>query len=131
MQVPDHITEILILALLIITFAQSGIDKITDWKGNVSFLSEHFKKTIFKGSVPILLAIVLIMEIVASIFMIIGCYQLVSNGETTMALYGLVLAALTLLMLLFGQRIAKDYAGAMTIVVYYVPTILGIYFLTK
>lgn len=131
MQLPEHITEILILALLIITFAQSGIDKITDWKGNVSFLNDHFKQTIFKGIVPIILGIVLIMEIIAAVLMIIGCYQLFTTGEATMALYGLVLSAFTLLALLFGQRIAKDYAGAMTIVVYYIPTILGIYLLTK
>lgn len=131
MTIPQNITEVLILVLLIITFTQSGIDKITDWKGNVSFLGDHFKQTIFKGIVPILLFFVLITEILAAIFMIIGCYQLLTNGESQMALYGLILGAFTLLALLFGQRVAKDYAGAMTIVVYFMPTIFGIYLLTK
>ena len=131
MQLPEHITEILILLLLIITFGQSGIDKITDWKGNVSFLNDHFSKTIFKGIVPMVLAVVLVMEIAATIIMIVGAYMLFTSDDGTMALYGLVLSALTLLALLFGQRIAKDYAGAMTLVVYYIPTILGIYLLTK
>ena len=130
MELPQQITEILILALLIITFAQSGIDKITDWKGNVSFLGEHFKETFLGGMVPMVLGIVLITEIVASTLMIIGGYQLLTNGETQMALYGLVLSAITLLALLFGQRVAKDYAGAMTIVVYFIPTTFGIYLLT-
>ena len=131
MQLPEHITEILILLLLIITFGQSGIDKITDWKGNVSFLNDHFSKTIFKGIVPMVLAVVLVMEIAATIIMIVGAYMLFTSNDGTMALYGLVLSALTLLALLFGQRIAKDYVGAMTLVVYYIPTILGIYLLTK
>lgn len=129
MELPQQITEILILALLIITFAQSGIDKITDWKGNVSFLAEHFKGTFLGGTVPIVLGIILITEIVASVLMIIGCYQILTSGGTQMALYGLVLSAITLLALLFGQRVAKDYAGAMTIVVYFIPTIFGIYLL--
>ena len=129
MELPQQITEILILALLIITFAQSGIDKITDWKGNVSFLGEHFKGTFLGGTVPIVLGIILITEIVSSVIMIIGCYQILTTGKTQMALYGLVLSAITLLALLFGQRVAKDYAGAMTIVVYFIPTIFGIYLL--
>lgn len=130
MQLPQYITEILILLLLIITFVQSGIDKLTDWKGNVSFLNEHFKQTIFKGIVPLVLGVVLIAEIVSAVLMIIGCYQLFTTGETQIALCGLILSAVTLLSLLFGQRIAKDYAGAMTIVVYYIPIVFGIYLLT-
>jgi uncharacterized membrane protein len=130
MEIPQHITELLILALLIITFAQSGVDKITDWKGNVSFLQGHFKETIFKGIVPLLLSAILITEIIASVLMIVGAYQLLTNGETQMALYGLILSAITLLALLFGQRIAKDYAGAMTLVVYFIPTVFCIYLLT-
>ena len=77
------------------------------------------------------LAVVLVMEIAATIIMIVGAYMLFTSDDGTMALYGLVLSALTLLALLFGQRIAKDYVGAMTLVVYYIPTILGIYLLTK
>ena len=33
---------LLLLAFLAITFLQSGIDKISDWNGNLSFLKEHF-----------------------------------------------------------------------------------------
>ena len=129
MELPQQITELLILALLIITFAQSGIDKITDWKGNISFLRGHFKGTFFGGLIPLALGIILIAEIIASVFMIVGGYELLTSGETQMALYGLVLSAITLLALLFGQRVAQDYAGAMTIVVYFIPTIFGIYLL--
>jgi len=30
-----YITELLILAFIVITFLQSGLDKISDWKGNI------------------------------------------------------------------------------------------------
>ena len=33
---------------------------------------------------------------------------------------------LTLIFLLIGQRLAKDYAGAMTLAVYFIITILGL-----
>ncbi|MEP1017307.1 MAG: DoxX family protein, partial [Maribacter dokdonensis] len=32
----NNATEVLLLLFLIITFLQSGFDKITDWNGNVS-----------------------------------------------------------------------------------------------
>ncbi len=32
----------------------------------------------------------------------------------------------TLILLLIGQRLAKDYQGAMTLAVYFIVTILGI-----
>tara|TARA_R110002073_G_scaffold123234_1_gene266753 strand:+ start:46326 stop:46721 length:396 start_codon:yes stop_codon:yes gene_type:complete len=125
-----HPAEILILLFLIVTFLQSGIDKLTDWKGNVSFIKDHFKGSLLKNNVPLLLSIVLITELVASLFMVYGIYELISEGVTTFALYGIELSALTLIFLLIGQRLAKDYAGAMTLTVYFIVTILGINLLT-
>lgn len=127
----NHPTEILILLFLIVTFLQSGIDKITDWKGNLSFTKEHFSNSPLKNRVPLLLGTILIIEIIASVLMLIGIYQLATNGEKEIALLGVELSAITLLFLLIGQRLAKDYAGAMTIAVYFATTIFGVYLLSK
>ena len=72
----NHPTEILILLFLIVTFMQSGIDKITDWKGNIGFIKSHFKDSPLRNNVPMLLAIILTIEIAAGILMIIGTYQI-------------------------------------------------------
>ena len=32
--IQKNATEILLLLFLIVTFLQSGVDKVTDWKGN-------------------------------------------------------------------------------------------------
>tara|TARA_R110002051_G_scaffold73135_1_gene132637 strand:- start:5337 stop:5735 length:399 start_codon:yes stop_codon:yes gene_type:complete len=125
----DHATEILLLIFLIITFLQSGIDKISDWNGNVSWLKEHFSATPFKNIVPLLVGIILIAEVIAGLLCIAGIYELIVNGQTPFALYGAILSCVTLLMLLFGQRIAKDYEGAKTIVIYFIPTILLVFLL--
>jgi putative oxidoreductase len=127
----NYPTEILILLFLIVTFLQSGMDKVLDWKGNLSFIKGHFSKSPLKNMVPLLLAVILIVEILASLFMIIGIYQLATNGIKTYALLGTELAALTLIFLLIGQRLAKDYAGAMTLAVYFATTIFGVYLLSK
>jgi len=121
-----HAAELLILAFLAITFLQSSYDKISDWKGNLAFLTDHFKETLFKNTVPFLLSIILIFEIVVGLFSIIGIVMIYVNQNTFMAYLACVLAAKVLLLLLFGQRIAKDYAGAMTIAVYFIVAIIGV-----
>lgn len=125
----NHATEILLLLFLIITFLQSGFDKLTDWNGNVSWLKEHFSKTPLKNIVSLMVGIILVTEVVAGILCLVGMYQLISTGDTSFALYGAILSCITLLMLLFGQRVAKDYEGAKTIAVYFIPSILLVYLL--
>lgn len=127
----EHPTEILILLFLIVTFLQSGIDKLTDWKGNLSFIKDHFKNSPLKNTVPLLLGIILIVELVASIFMIYGIYEITVKGTKEFALYGVELSAVTLILLLIGQRLAKDYAGAMTLAVYFMTAIFGVYVLSS
>ncbi len=126
----SYITEILILLFIIITFLQSGFDKLTDWKGNIEWLSGHFSKTFLARQVPLMVAVILILEVITGILAIIGIVQLIAGGKTLIALYACVLAAIVLLMLLFGQRVAKDYAGAFTITGYFVVVILGVYILS-
>lgn len=126
----NHPAEVLILLFLIVTFLQSGIDKLIDWKGNLSFIKSHFKNSPLKNSVPLLLGIILIMEILASLLMIIGIYQLHTSGLKEMAILGVILSGLSLIFLLIGQRLAKDYAGAMTLAVYFIITIIGLILLT-
>ena len=124
-------TEILVLLFLIVTFLQSGIDKLLDWNGNVSFIKDHFKNSPLKNSVPLLLGVILILEIVAGFLMLFGVYQLYTSGLKEIALLGTELCAIVLIFLLIGQRLAKDYAGAMSLAVYFIITLLGVYLLNS
>ncbi|HER40656.1 MAG TPA: DoxX family protein [Salinimicrobium catena] len=122
-----NIPILLILLFTVITFLQSGLDKITDWKGNVGWLKEHFGKTFLGGMVPLLVATILVLEVVVGLLAIAGIYSILVDGEMNMAYWSLVLAAVTLLMLLFGQRVAKDYPGAFTITGYFMVVIFGLF----
>ena len=122
----NYPAEILTLLFLIVTFFQSGIDKITDWKGNVSFITDHFKNSPFKNMVPMLVGTILVMEIVASLLMGFGIYELVSVGEKSIALLGVEISAISLIFMLIGQRLAKDYAGAMTLAVYFIINVFAL-----
>ena len=125
----NNATIILLLIFLVITFLQSGIDKITDWKGNLGWLKGHFAETPFKNMVPLLLGTVLVTEVVAGVLCLIGFFQIIITGNSSIAFYGAILSSVALLMLLLGQRIAKDYEGARTIAVYFIPTIFLVFLL--
>ena len=122
-----YATELLVLAFVLITFMQSGIDKITDWSGNVAYIKSVFEKTFLAKFSTFLLAIIAVAEVVVGVLAIIGIYQILAHQDTFYGWLALVLSAKVLLALLFGQRIAKDYAGAMTIAVYFGVVLFGVY----
>lgn len=127
----NYPTEILILLFLIITFFLSAVEKLFDWKGTISFITGHFKNSPLKNSVPLLLAILLGIEIIASVLMMIGVYQIYNSETKEIALLGLELSAISLIFMLIGQRLAKDYPGAMSLGVYFIITLLGVYLLNN
>lgn len=118
--------QLLVLAFLLITFLTSGIDKITDWKGNIAYFNDHFGNTFLKGKSSLMLGALTLMEIIASVLAFVGIAQIYLNGSTEIGLWAAIISAKTLLLLLLGQRIAKDYAGAMTIAVYFGITLYGV-----
>ena len=125
----NNAASILLLVFLAITFIQSGYDKLFYWKDNLDWLKEHFAKTRLKNLVTLALLHILILELISGVLCIVGCIELfVSNGRT-FGLYGAIFSSITLLMLLFGQRLAKDYDGARTIVIYFIPAIMAVYWL--
>ena len=60
-----NVAPILVLILLAVTFIQSGYEKIMDWKGNVTWLKEHFAKTRLKNHVPLALFHLLVLELIS------------------------------------------------------------------
>ena len=125
----NNITSILILIFLAITFLQSGYDKLFYWKDNVEWLKGHFANTPLKNQVPLALGNILVLELISGVLCVVGCVELFINNGRVFGFYGAVFSCITLLMLLFGQRLAKDYGGARTIVIYFIPAILAVYWL--
>ncbi|WP_299463895.1 DoxX family protein [uncultured Microscilla sp.] len=99
-----------------ILFLQSGIDKVVNWQGNLSWLTGYFSKTFLKDRVPAMLGVIAVTEVVAGAFSAIGIVELLLMNGYSFALYGAALSTLNFVMLFFGQRIAQDYdaAAAMT-----------------
>jgi uncharacterized membrane protein YphA (DoxX/SURF4 family) len=113
-----------------ITFIQSGFDKVSDWKGNVEWLKDHFSKTFLRNLIPQSLLLILALELVSGILCLVGVIELLVNGGRQFGFYGAVFSCLSLIFLLFGQRIAKDYDGAKTITIYFIPAVLAVFWLS-
>ena len=115
---------IITLVFFAITFIQSGYDKIMDWNGNIAWLKGHFANTPIKNQVPQSLFMILVLEILAGAFSVIAIIENIINEGLQFAFFAAVLSCITLLFLLLGQRLAKDYDGARTIVIYFIPAVL-------
>ena len=125
----NNVASILILAFLALTFLQSGYEKIFYWKDNVTWLKEHFAKTPLKNQVPLALLHLLILELISGILSVVGAIQLLTNSGNEYGFYGGIFSCISLLMMLFGQRLAKDYDGARTIVIYFIPAVMVVFWL--
>jgi uncharacterized membrane protein YphA (DoxX/SURF4 family) len=121
--------QILVSAFLAILFLQSGIDKIVDRRGNLEFLQGHFAKSPLAGIVPILVTLITILEVLAGALSAIGCLIILAAHNSVIAFYGAVISAVSILSLFFGQRMAKDYAGAAVLVPYFLLCLVAIYLL--
>jgi hypothetical protein len=116
-------------AFLAILFLQSGIDKVVDRRGNVEWLRGHFAKSPLAGMVPLLVTVITILEIAAGALSAVGCALIVLARDSTLAFYGAAFAAISIIALFFGQRMAKDYAGAATLVPYFLLALSALYLL--
>jgi diacylglycerol kinase len=121
--------QILISAFLAILFLQSGIDKVVDRRGNLEWLKGHFAKSPLAKIVPLLLTAITALEILTGALSTIGCVLIIFSRDSTLAFYGAVIAAITITALFFGQRMAKDYAGAAVLVPYFLMALTAIYLL--
>lgn len=118
--------QIFVAAFLAILFLQSGIDKVIDRRGNLDWLTGHFAKSPLRGFVPLLVTLITVLEIAAGVLSGIGCIMILFWHDTTFGFYGAVASALSILCLFFGQRMAKEYAGAAVLVPYFLLTLVAI-----
>ncbi len=119
----------LIIVYLIISFGFSVAEKLTRWNKSKAYYRVHFKGTWIENKISLSLLMVILLETISMGLCILGLYDLLQSGARYWASVGLFSVSITLIMLMVGQRIAQDYSGAMNITVYFVLTVLGLYFL--
>ena len=109
-----------------IALLQSGMDKVFDYKGNLSWLTDHFSNSILKNNVSLLLLTITIIELLSGFLLFLGALINILISNSDLLVVGFLTSSITFIFLFFGQRIAKDYAGAAVIVNYFILNILGL-----
>ena len=126
-----YLMQIFTAAFLAILFLQSGIDKVVDRSGNLEWLMGHFAKSPLAKGVPALLSVITVLELAAGLLSGVGCLALIVLRASIVAFYGAVISAVAIIALFFGQRMAKDYAGAAVLVPYFLLSLVAIYLLAQ
>ena len=124
--IPEKIVFVFVLTFFSIVFIQSGVDKVTDYKGNLAFLNDLLKIYFSPPLIKFSLIVVTIFELISGILCLIGIVDSIFNKSNFIGLLGLIIGSLALLILLFGQRVSKNYEGAKTIAVYFIIAMIGI-----
>lgn len=122
-----HCLQILIGLFFAILFLQSGLDKVFNFNGNKGYIASVFENTFLKPFSGLLFLAITLLEVGAGLLCAAGIITFFVNAETELLLRGLQLSALSLLCLFFGQRMAKDYAGAAGLVAYFLLAAFGIW----
>lgn len=129
-EIGKNLPALLAAAMVAVLFIQSGLDKVFDWNGNMEWLKNHFSKTFLAPFVPAMLCVITVMEIAAGVLAAVGVIYFLVASTTVLMFWASFTAALSLLSLFFGQRVAKDYPGAAVIVPYFI-LVLALMFLTS
>jgi hypothetical protein len=124
--IPENIAFLFVLAFFLIVFIQSGVDKIVDYRGNLAFLKDLFKAFFSPPLITLALISVTILEVISGVLFLIGICYFILNDSSFIGLLGLITGSLALLILLFGQRVSKNYEGAKTIAIYFILAMIGI-----
>jgi hypothetical protein len=123
---PLWFARLAVTAFFAIAFGQSAADKWVDSKGNLDFLQGHFASSPLRSLVGVVFWTITVIESAAGVLCGIGAVLVLVGAGTGVALLGLVASTISLLCLFFGQRLAKDYAGAVVLASYFAVALLGL-----
>lgn len=121
------IIKMFILVFVCFTFLFSAIEKTTDWNGQLSWFKNHFENTILRPQIKALLLVLIILDYTTGLLSILGIFEVLFYTTNSFGLYALILAIITTLCMLFGQRVARDYPGASSLTTYFLVLIFGLY----
>jgi len=120
------ILHCLVSLFFAITFIQSGIDKVLNKEGNLSWFKSQFEPTIIKPIITPLFWWITIQELLLGLYMLAISIYSFAQGPNQYESYGLLYSLFVFIQLFTGQRIAKEYAGASGIIPYIIFALLAL-----
>jgi hypothetical protein len=116
------------MIVLVILWLQSGMDKITDFKGNYAWLKGQFSKSPLKGLVKFMLITLTIFELSSGLAALGAIIDIWIFKKWYLPFIACFLSMLSLVMLFFGQRMSKEYGGAASLIGYMLYVVLLLFF---
>ncbi|NIJ43859.1 hypothetical protein FHR24_000298 [Wenyingzhuangia heitensis] len=113
-----------LLCFLFISFGYSLFEKLKDKKGYTLFLANHLKN---KKLANLFWWFLVCINSVTTIVLFTGLFSTLLNCYLFPIVINFKISAITILILLLGQRIAGDFQGAANLGIYMILTILGWY----
>jgi len=117
--------QVAVSVFFAIVFLQSGLDKFVDRQGNLDYITGFFSNSPLRSLAAPMFWAIAVLETIAGILTAIGALIVLFGGGTALALWGLIFSTISLLCLLFGNRMAKEYGGAVVITNYFAVALLG------
>jgi hypothetical protein len=124
---PMNVLQMAFSAIAAVLFLQSGLDKVMNWAGEKAWITGHFAKSPLKGMVPVMLPVITVLEVAAGAFSAAGFFQVLAGEGASLGLLGMVFGTKAIFLLFFGQRMAKDYAGAASLIGYFLMCAAGLW----
>ena len=116
----------LILSFLLVTLIMSAHEKISNWETSKKFYIGLYKKIFPCWFILACITVIVLLEILLTVLLGFSIYDLWYSRDFKYVNYALVGCACFFIILLFGLRLIKDYAGASRIGIYFLITICGL-----
>lgn len=104
--------------VLVILWLQSGIDKLTDFKGNYEWIKGQFAKSPLRGTTKLLLITLTLLEISAGLASAGAIFEIWVFRTWKLPFVACLLSMASLCSLFLGQRLSKEYGGAASLMGY-------------
>jgi hypothetical protein len=120
------LARVLACAFFATVFVQSSLDKVFDRKGNLAWMTPYFEKSPFKGRTPLLLTALTLVELASGFGCAAAVISLLLSGPDWLPRLAMATVCLNFVMLVTGQRWAKDYASAAALAGYFAGALVGL-----
>ena len=117
--------QVAVSVFFAIVFLQSGLDKFIDRQGNLEYITGFFGNSLLQPLAPAMFWAIAALETIAGLLSAFGALIVLFGGGAGLALWGLAFSTLSLLCLMFGNRMTKEYGGAVVIATYFAVALLG------
>lgn len=112
---------------LIISFSFSIQEKLIDSTSYQIWLKDHFKNTIVLPFLKPLFYFIILLEVITSLILIYGLYQLWFLNNYSGLFVGSIVSFICFVILLIGQRVAKDYQSSANLMLYILVSLFSFY----